>query len=444
MKAKVPVFIVSMLAIAVVAMVVTDCCPNDVQFESFDSFVRDAFPRETASELNQTVDLYVDYSTCVAEAKTSEFYKATHPAIVNCDPNYYSIKGKDIKLETSNRNDVYKLLNAVTEVNNADLLQAITNITDADNQAVLITDGEYFPDNIVRDNLDNPYLAPAIKKWLNKGHDIYIYSEPYVESNRFAKFRYYMIFTDDDMDNNLNDKFVRNCPTVSDVQMLHLCSDAPKVEFSRDYPEINPTLSAVEHEEVEDCTLIDIQFPWKDMLEYMRTKDIEQDYFLRGIRLKNNDSDCYRIKEVVPVVYQLYDPYVEYADSLAVDGALPRFAKGAFKQVRDVFAVDRDALARDGEIILKIYDDFSERDLSFEHDNLFKIDFVVTDAKENFSDNDVLRNAFIWNSISKSNNHAPNTSLYQSIALVLREPRMNPKYDQKVVYSVYVKTPAYK
>ena len=122
-------------------MVVTDCCPNDVQFESFDSFVRDAFPRENAAELSQTVDLYVDYSTCVAEAKTSEFYKATHPAIVNCDPNYYSIKGKDIKLETSNRNDVYKLLNAVTEVNNADLLQAITNITDADNQAVLITDG---------------------------------------------------------------------------------------------------------------------------------------------------------------------------------------------------------------------------------------------------------------------------------------------------------------
>ena len=49
--------------------------PDQSLLENFD---RTYFPKEV-STLSDTVDLFVDYSTCVAEAKNSDYYKATHP-----------------------------------------------------------------------------------------------------------------------------------------------------------------------------------------------------------------------------------------------------------------------------------------------------------------------------------------------------------------------------
>ncbi len=428
-----------MALIACAGLMMLGCCGRrSAGLDYFDDFVKQEFSKPQANILSNTVDLYVDYSTCVAEAATSEFFKATHPAIVDCNPNYYSIKGKAIKLETSDRDEVYKLLRSIKEVNNADLKTAVANITSSDHQAVLITDGEFFPDNIVRDNLDNPYLAPYIRNWINSGHDIYIYSEPYLESGRFNKYRYYMIFTDDEMQDNLNQKFVRSAPSMEDVLVLHLGSGVPAMEFTREFPDVNETLSAVETEEVKTPAFINVQTGWDDIQKFMMTGDIDQDYILRGMKIRIKDEDCYRIKEVEPVVYQLYEQYEEYADSAAMGAKRPVFGPGSFVGVEDVFTVDQKAFKKNGEIVLKFSDGFSETDLSQEHPNLFKVDFVIADASDNFSDNDEIKSGFIWNSISRANNNAPNTSLYQSISQVLREPRMNPKRDRKVLYTVYI------
>lgn len=421
-------------------LMILGCCggyPADLAY--FDGFVKQEFSENGGSTLSDVVDLYVDYSTCVAEAATSDFFKATHPAIVDCNPNYYSIKGRAITMETSDRDEVYRLLRSIREVNNADLKTAVANITSSDHQAVLITDGEFFPDNIVRDNLDNPYLAPSIRDWINAGHDIYIYSEPYLESGRFNKFRYYMIFTDDDIQDNLNKKFVRSAPSMEDVLVLHLGSGVPNMEFTKKFPEVNPALSAIETPEVKDHVFIDVQLAWDDIEKYLRTGDIDQDYILRGMSIQTKDEDCYRIKEIEPVVYQLYDQYVQYADSAAVEGHLPVFDKDEFEGVEEVFAIDKKAFKKNGEVILKLSDDFSFSDLSQEHDNLFKVDFVIVDAEDNFSNNEEINSGFMWNSISRANNNAKNTSLYQSISQVLREPKMNPKRDRKVIYTVYIK-----
>lgn len=142
--------------------------------------------------LSDTVDLYVDYSTCVAEAKYSDYYKALHPSIVDCSPVFYSIKGRNIKKETDNRQHVYQLLSDIREVNNADIKRAVQMIVRNNHQAVLITDGEYYMGGSVRDNLNNPYLAEEFRAWIEKGHDIYFYCEPYTESGRFSKTRFYI------------------------------------------------------------------------------------------------------------------------------------------------------------------------------------------------------------------------------------------------------------
>ena len=48
-------------------------------------------------------------------------------------------------------------------------------------------------------NPNNPYLADAFKTWMKKGHDIFIISEPYIETNnglQYNKKRFYFLFTD--------------------------------------------------------------------------------------------------------------------------------------------------------------------------------------------------------------------------------------------------------
>lgn len=398
--------------------------------EYLPEFVKTHFTKPS-SILSPEVDLYVDYSTCVATASNSAFYNATHPAIVDCSPNFYSIKGKAIKFETNDREQVYTLLRTIREVNNADLKQAVHQIVTGDHQAVIITDGEYFPNNVVADNLNNPYLAPEFRIWLKKGLDIYIYSEPYLESNRFNKYRYYIIFTDDRMEDNLNDKFYRNAPEASDVLVLHLTADAPKLAQKSKivFNEVfTPTKLA------EDVYSIDVA--WSDMENLLSD---ENDYILRGLKVDTKKEDAYKVKEVKPVVYQLYEPYNEYVDSLSLSEKRIRADVSSLPELDDVFELDEKVFEKTGEIVLKLDDEYFDA-LSSEHENILRVDFVVDEAVDNFTRNEELNCGFKWTSIARSNGNALNTSIYQSISQVVSEPSMNPARNKKVIATIYLYT----
>lgn len=184
-----------------------------------------------ASDLNpDSLLLYVDYSTCVAEAMNSPFFQEVQPTIVSNSPIYYSIKGNDIARE---KGDTYTLLRSVKEVNNADLLSAANQIAAQNRQAILITDAEYWHPN-VGDNLNNPYMHEAIGKWLTAGRDIYIYAEPYLESGKYNKQRYYIVFTDDRLpaEQNIHDKMAKAITASGNVKKLHLSASAPKGEIA--------------------------------------------------------------------------------------------------------------------------------------------------------------------------------------------------------------------
>lgn len=403
-------------------------------------FVRSNNP-ETKTALTDTVDLYIDYSTCLVEAKNSSYYKATHPSIVDCSPVFYSIKGSKITRETDNRQQVYTLLSEIREVNNADIKEAVTRIVNGNHQAVLITDGEYFLKGSVKDNLNNPYLAEDFRTWVSKGYDIYFYSEPYVESGRFNKYRYYILFTDDNIDNNINDRFMRSAPEDARVVAFHLNDGKTRMSFDKDYPDINVSLSPSEN---TSRTSIDVQeylLPWSDMYEYLMEGSIKERYLLRGLFVDNSENNSYKIKEIKPVVYGIYEEYQEYCDSVAAGrGNLPK--AGKFKEIEDVFEIDEDIFEETGEIVLKLDDDFDGVGdaLSYEYPNLLRVDFVVTEAENNFSYNEEVASAFKWSSISAAQRHAENTSLYESISLVLKDPKLNPEKRGLVLYSVYLST----
>lgn len=394
--------------------------------------------------MSDSVDLYVDYSTCVAEAKKSSYYAATHPSIVDCSPTFYSIKGKNIKKETEDRQMVYQLLSSIKEVNHADIKQAVGRIVNSNRQAVLITDGEYYMQGNVRDNLNNPYLAEEFRAWLRAGRDIYIYSEPYLENGRYGKYRYYMLFTDSELENDINERFARSAPSDDRVKMIHLSNGVPDVSVVKDYPDINAAVSPMADECIANA-YIDLQsygVSWKDMCKWLGDHDmaVEDRYVFRGLFVNKLVSDCYKIEEIEPVVYQIYDDYQEFCDSAYVEGGVP--TAGKLKEIKNVFEIDEDIFEETGEIVLCIDEDFDGIGdaLSTETPNLLKVDFVITEASDNFSVNPELNYAYKWASISAAQGHAENTSIYESISQVIKDPYFNPARNEAVIYTVYLST----
>ncbi len=431
-----PLFLTACMSLLV------SCGGNMTQDLSYlPEFIRYNCPDEKVS-LSDTVDLYIDYSTCVAEAKKSNFFKSTHPSIVDCSPVFYSIKGSKIKKETDKRQEVYSLLSNIREVNHADIKGAVNQIVNGDHQAVLITDGEYYMQGNVRDNLNNPYLAEEFRTWLNKGHDIYFYCERYLESNRYNKYRYYILFTDDDIYDNINDRFSRSSSAEDHgVTTFHLGDGQLRVNKDKDYPIINASVSPSENTRIEGGADIQEYYStWDDMAKYLSGDDIDYTYIMRGLHIDNSDANSFKIKEITPVVHQMYPAYEEYCNSKAAGETDQPKAK-RFKKVEDVFEIDEDLFEETGEIALKLKEDFDGAgELSYDYPNLLKVDFVVTEAENNFSHNEDINYAFRWNSISAAQGHAENTSLYESISQVLQSPKFNPEKREVVLYTVYLST----
>lgn len=413
-------------------------CENLSQLESFVAY--NYSPSETT--LNKSVDLYVDYSTCVAEAQNSAYYMSTRPAFVDCAPTYYSIKGANITKETSDPQQVYHLLSSIKEYNNADIKKAVSEIVSHDNQAVLITDGEYYLKNATRDNLNNPYLAEEFRTWLKKGRDIYIFSEPYLESGKYLKSRFYMLFTDAKLDNNIYDRFARSAPKESQVKMLHLNNGAPCVSRKSEEQTINDNISSLK----ENCKMghqfeiVDVGINWEDMQSYLQG-GLDQRYIARGVFVPRLDSDGFRVRKIEPVVYQVTKDYLEYLDSVATGGSLPYAHQ--LTRIKDVIDIDVDSFEQNGEIVLVLKNDFDGvgDTLSSEEPNLLKVDIVVKEVEDQFSFNSDLNNAFKWTSISAAQKGATNTSIYESISQVLKDPEMSPVgKPSAVIYTFYINT----
>lgn len=407
------------------------------------------------STLSSEIDLYVDYSTCVSEAMSSAYYRAVHPTIVDSNPNYYSIKGSKINFETNNRGKIYTLLNNVREVNYADILGAARRIVEGNNHAVMITDGEYYQKGI-RDNLTNPYLAPVIRTWLQRGLDIYIYSEPYVESGRHNKFRYYIFFTDASVENNIRERFQRSVPAQSDVKMFHLSGKRPQVTRGEGYPLANLTLSPNEYLKCagQAWDLQEYYIGWDDLYSYLLTDAIlegerlaEQDYVLRGLFVNNSETASYKASKLSIRVTNLGPDWMKWLETreqnqMNAEIGEPQVALPKVEDLSDcgLFCYDEKLFARTGEVALYLNPEKSGEGLESDYPNLLKVDILADKVEENFSQNNEVNGNFQWSSITQ--NGMINTSLYESIRLVLLGPDMNPirKAEDKVLYTVYMST----
>lgn len=138
--------------------------PNDVKYLS--EFQEINFESNENWLTSDNLSLYVDYSTCMAQAlKTSPFFSDMIPSLTAATKNFYSIKGDSIKKETGK---VFTLLSSIQETNYADILTAAENIVEGNSEGVLLTDGEYYEPTVAKSHVNDPYLKDVFGKWLKK------------------------------------------------------------------------------------------------------------------------------------------------------------------------------------------------------------------------------------------------------------------------------------
>lgn len=381
------------------------------------------------------VDLYIDYSDCMTTASSSSYYNGVQPAIIACSPNYYSIKGNDIKFESNDKMKVHQLLNGITNVNFSNIKGAVDSIISKNREAILITDGEFYQKGVGA-NLNNPYLADEFKKWLTAGHDIYVYSEPY-QSGNFTKNRYYMLFTDHRLDNNIQQIFSRNAPKNPDVKMVHLYSGLPSATVDASGVTFNEQLLITPEGEVNtakgyESHLMDAK--WNDAYEYVLNATDDNgnplkggDFFLKGIKVDVAEEDAYMPDQIEVKCYEIGNIYDEF-DPKKPTVSLP-------SPIKDIFVID-EAQWKKGNVVLKMHPEFDGSQLNGDNGNLLRVDICVKKSKENFSENENIGGKFKFDSP-----YGYNTSVYESLKQTLLDPSISPeKNGNPVIYTIYLST----
>lgn len=381
------------------------------------------------------VDLYIDYSDCMTTASASDYYKSVQPAIIACNPNYYSIKGNDIKFESNDKMKVHQLLNGITNVDYSNIKGAVDSIISKNREAILITDGEFYQKNVGA-NLNNPYLADEFKKWLTAGHDIYVYSEPYT-SGKFTKNRYYMLFTDHRLDNNIQQIFSRNAPKNDQVKMVHLYSGIPSAKVADSGVEFNDQLLVTSDGEVNlpmtyESHIMDAK--WNDAYDYILNATDDNgnplkggDFFLKGIKVDVGEEDAYMPSEIEVKCYEISDKYEEFDPKKPIV-SLPT-------PLSDMFVID-EAQWKKGNVVLKMHPEFDGSQLTGTAGNLLRVDVCVKKSKENFSENENIGGKFKFDSP-----YGFNTSVYESLKQTLLDPAISPENNgDPVIYTVYLST----
>lgn len=381
------------------------------------------------------VDLYIDYSDCMITATQSDYYQSVQPAIIACNPSYYSIKGNEIKFESNDKMKVHQLLNTITNVDYSNIKGAVDSIISKNREAILITDGEFYQKGIGA-NLNNPYLADEFKKWLTNGHDVYVYSEPYTYDG-FCKNRYYMLFTDHRIDNNIQQIFSRNAPKDDSVKMVHLYSGIPSAKVKNSGLVFNEQLLITPDQEVNptmsfECHTMDAA--WDDVYDYVLNATDDNgnqikggDFFFKGIKVNVSEEDAYMPSKIEVVGYEISDIYEEFN---------PKKTKITLPTpLEKVFVLDDNAWKK-GEVVVKLHPEFDGSTLSGTSGNLLRIDIRVKSSKENFTSNSNIGNNFKFPSP-----WGFNTSIYESLKQTLNDPSISPENSgDPVIYTVYLST----
>ena len=392
------------------------------------------------------LSLYVDYSTCNVLGQNSAFYQALVPSWTAATKYYYSIKGSDIIKEEG---PTFDLLRTIQEVNYADLKSAVEQMANSDSESVLLIDGEFYQQTIAKGNINNPYMASALKTWLQKGHDIFVFSEPYVEPYKgqsYNKKRFYIIFTDVRLRDNIYDRIkqtvkLQNYP---DVEMFHLSADHPSLTAEGSSTKPNENLSA----KVNGFGSFEAQewpIDWKNGIEPLVVYAVnpqtgetlpDGESFTGGLKVDRNSFGGYRISSVAAKVYNINQEFTDFCTAKQTGEKYK--ADFALTPLDNFIKLDDMEFQKHGIINLYFNGQMYTPDpvLNGSPYNFIKIDICVSEVQDMFSQ---FAHQFEFESIDMPGQ--TNTSVAESIRQCLADPDIKTMISTCPIYTIYIKAP---
>lgn len=446
----------STLPLIAIGIFMSSCCPgNGLDDSRIDDFSSAYFGKQSDEIEMQKVALYVDNSTCIANAMNdgSKFYNDM-VAVLTSDNigEYYSIKGKDIIKEDG---DKYQLLKSVPEINYADIKTAAERIANGNCEGILLTDGEYYQPTISGSNPNNPWMETAIVKWLSRGHEIFVFAEPYKErynGKTYDKKRFYFIFTDTKYQGNIYDFIVSTVSLKSHSQIGQYRLTANHYTLltegnnNSSTPNENFICTPTHCNGWSEVQIWD-QLTWKDIYKYIACATTDDgnplpdgETVLSLVLDRNSGGSCFRISDVDVRICNLSVEYQNFC-MMMDEGQKPSqiaLNNPIAENYQDNFIkLDKKEFNNHGR--LDVYFDVNDFDPSFlntNDENLLKLDFVVSGYNNNFKDKSQAEEMFIFPAINKPGEM--NTSLVASIRNALGNPNVKNLMKDQVIYSVYI------
>lgn len=403
-------------------------------------------PNEKYLQENK-LNLFVDYSTCNYLGQNSQFFQDIEASLVNKASAYYSIKGDQIKQE---QGDVYTLLRNIEEVNYAELAKAAQMMADDNCESVMITDGEYYTPSTAKGHDNDPYLADAFKKWILRGYDIHIISEPYIESyngQNFNKKRFYIMFTDDRMQNNIYERIRRTVDFTQfpDVDEFHISASHPQMKGNGNNCSVQNEIleskskgfGTFEIEDWDGCDWKTIEDELVNGVDEKTGEPLKAGTPIIQMGLDKNSFGCYRIKSINLKVYDINQEYSNYYEA-KVNGEKPGRQDYTLSELENFMQIDSKEFEKHSKINISFNQDrFDPSVLSGKPYNYFKLDLSIGDVQSIF---DLHEDKFEFESITKPG--TKNVSVASSIKQCLADDKVLDKMRGQVIYSIYIKSEA--
>lgn len=447
--------IVSFLTTAVIITTFSACkknieTPDDTKYLS--EFHLDNF--DTSDPLLKMNDLalFVDFSTCTVLGQDEAFYREMVEPLTSKTKHFWSIKGSEISEEDLSQLSVYERLRSVEEVNYAELKESADRMAMLNTESVLLTDGEYFTQTMAKGNDNNPYLVDAFKKWLLRGYDIHIISEPYVErykGNNYNKKRFYIIFTDDRNEENIYNHIKRTVQfkKFPGVQEIHLSASHPNLfgngnNSSKQNEVLNSKTLGYGMYEIEDwegCDWETIEKMIVNGVDENTGKPLPNGTPVLTMAVNKNSFGCYRIDELGVRVYDINQEYMDYYQSKLDKTKAPIISLDNLSEMKNFMLVDNNTFKKKGDLgtanVLFNQQWFDPSVLMGKPNNYLKVDLVIKKVTPTFRD---IQNFFEFESIVRPGD--TNNSVASSINQCVNDAEVIKKMKDQIIYSIYIKS----
>ena len=331
----------------------------------------------------------------------------------------------------------------------ADLKTAAKRIANGNTEGVLLTDGEYYEPTVTKGNDNNPYLAEAFKTWLKKGHDIFIFVEPYEElvgARSVQKKRFYFLFTDQRLPNNIYDR-VKQTVRLEDfpgTSEFHFSVRAPFL-YSADGRGMQPDelLSAKVIKAAGNYEVQDWEAAWEEDIEPMLVNGEDEDGnklengkpFATGLRVDRNSLGGYRIDRITAKVYNVNQPYTDFCAAKEEKSQPEKEIEPA--ECEGFVKVDDKLFSAKGIVNLTFAGDLYNPDEALDGNpfNYTKIDLFATEISPMTN---VYMPLFTFDSLTHPGHQ--NVSVGASIEQCLVDPEIKELILNTPIYTLYIKS----